>query len=75
MKTKVIAFRVTEQEYDAILLGVKTQADEPKVADYIRRRLNLPVLIEMLEGEKKRLEARAKRAAKKAAAAQVVPGD
>ncbi len=79
MKTKVISFRVTEDEYAALALclefckrpenfhrapDVRTMSD--LVHDTIR-----PELQAMLQGlakERKRLEAKAKRDAKKAAA-------
>lgn len=65
MKTKVIAFRVTEEEYNAIALAA---AKEPlKVGDYVRACLHLPSLIDDLNADRKRLEAKAKRAANKAA--------
>ena len=73
MKTKVIAFRVTEQEYDALLLEATRKG--VSVTTYVRGSCMFHHLLNELEAEKKRLEAKAKRAAKKAAAAQVVPGD
>ena len=73
MKTKVIAFRVTEQEYNALLLVATRQG--VSVTTYVRDSLMFDYLLNELEAQTKRLEAKAKRAAKKAAAAQVVPGD
>ena len=73
MKTKVIAFRVTDKEYDAILLDATREGKS--VTNYVRDLLVLNSLLSRLDMETKRLEAKAKRAAKKAAAAQVVPGD
>ena len=73
MKTKVIAFRLTEREYDAVLLDATKNG--VKLSDYFRAVLHLNDLVNRLGTEEKRLEAKAKRAAKKAAAAQVVPGD
>ena len=63
-KTKVIAFRVTEREYDAIMLDASFQT--LKMADYVRARLFLPGLLDQLDRKTKQLEAKAKRAAKKA---------
>lgn len=66
-KTKVIAFRVNEREYDAIMLeAVRRQT---KIGEYVRGALVLPYLLNQLDIEVKRLEAKAKRAAKKAAKA------
>lgn len=73
MKTKVIAFRVTEREYDAVLLDATKNG--VKIGDYVRTMLWLDDLVHKLDAEAKRLEAKAKRAAKKAAATQDVPGD
>ncbi len=73
MKTKVIAFRLTEREYDAVLLDATRKG--MSVTKYVRESLVLNYLLNQLDMETKRLEAKAKRAAKKAAAAQVVPGD
>ena len=70
-KTKVIAFRVTDEEYDALLLAATKQ--HKKITDFVREALWLVDLVYDLVEERKRLEAKAKRAAKKAAAAQVVP--
>lgn len=70
-KTKVIAFRVTEREYDAIMLDAFRK--QAKIGDYVRGALVLPYLLNQLDMEVKRLEAKAKRAAKKAEkAAQAV---
>ena len=73
MKTKVIAFRVTYKEYYAILLDATREGKS--VTNYVRDLLVLNSLLSRLDMETKRLEAKAKRAAKKAAAAEVVPGD
>ena len=70
MKTKVIAFRVTEREYDAVVLEATRKG--MSVTKYVRESLVLNYLMNQLDMETKRLEAKAKRAAKKAAA-QVVP--
>ena len=70
MKTKVVAFRLTEREYDAVLLEATRQG--MSVTTYVRYMLQLGFLMSQLDAETKRLEAKAKREAKKAAA-QVVP--
>ena len=70
MKTKVVAFRLTEREYDAVLLEATRKG--MSVTKYVRESLVLNYLLNQLDMETKRLEAKAKRAAKKAAA-QVVP--
>lgn len=66
MKTKVVAFRLTEREYDAVLLAATQRG--LKIGDYVRDALVLNYLTNQLDIETKRLEAKAKRAAKKAAA-------
>lgn len=65
-KTKVIAFRVTDKEYDAILLDATREGKS--LTNYVRDLLVLNHLLNRLDMETKRLEAKAKRAAKKAAA-------
>jgi len=68
MKTKVIAFRVTEEQYHALQLeSVKTGK---KITDVVLDAITprLYGLQEQLHKETKRLEAKAKREAKKAAA-------
>ncbi len=76
MKTKVIAFRVTQDEYDALALRLEW-CKQSESARHIRTMSELvdhtirPELQAMLQGlakERKRLEAKAKRDAKKAAA-------
>ena len=70
MKTKVVAFRLTEREYDAVQLEATRRGIS--VTTYVRYSLTLGDLLYELDMETKRLEAKAKRAAKKAATAQVV---
>ena len=75
MKTKVIAFRVTEEEQRAIRWAAGSAKVD--VGRYLRDALALTLdhCVRDMNAEVKRLEAKAKRAAKKAAAAEVVPGD
>ena len=73
MKTKVIAFRLTEREYDAVLLEATRKG--MSVTKYVRESLVLNYLLNQLDMETKRLEAKAKRAAKKAAAEVVSDGN
>ena len=70
MKTKVVAFRLTEREYDAVQLEATRRGIS--VTTYVRDSLTLGYLLNQLDMETKRLEAKAKRAAKKAAAAPAV---
>lgn len=67
MKTKVIAFRVTQDEYDALAFMAKQS--EAKLAEFVYDCLRMPLFhaFEGLKKEQKRLEAKAKREAKKAA--------
>jgi uncharacterized protein (DUF1778 family) len=68
MKTKVVAFRVTQQEYDALAFVANLHGK--KLSAYVDDAL-LPTIqgaIIHLQKEQKRLEAKAKRDAKKAAA-------
>jgi uncharacterized protein (DUF1778 family) len=67
MKTKVVAFRVTQQEYDALAFVANLHGK--KLSAYIDDEL-LPTIqnaMVHLEKEQKRLQAKAKRDAKKAA--------
>jgi len=67
MKTKVVAFRVTQQEYDALAFVANLHGK--KLSAYIDDAL-LPTIqnaMVHLEKEQKRLQAKAKRDAKKAA--------
>lgn len=68
MKTKVVAFRVTQQEYEA--LAFMAQASNKKIAEYVNNCMRGPKweAVEAFRKEQKRLEAKAKRDAKKAAA-------
>jgi hypothetical protein len=67
MKTKVVAFRVTQQEYNALAFVANLHGK--KLSAYIDDAL-LPTIqnaMVHLEKEQKRLQAKAKRDAKKAA--------
>ena len=76
MKTKVIAFRVTQEEYDALAFRLDwcKQSESARhirnMADLINHTIKpeLEAMVRGLEKERKRLEAKAKRDAKKAAA-------
>ena len=65
MKTKVIALRVTQDEYDAL----QAAADFRSVGLYVRLQLSEPIRqgFEKLSKQRKAAEAKAKREAKKAA--------
>jgi len=68
MKTKVVAFRVTQEEYDA--LAFVAQLTGKKLSAYVDDAL-LPTVqsaLLHLQKERKRVEAKMKRDAKKAAA-------
>lgn len=68
MKTKVIAFRVTQDEYDALVTMANGRL--MKSGEYVYNYL-IPAINqgrELIIKERKRLEAKAKREAKKAAA-------
>lgn len=76
MKSKVIAFRVTQDEYDALMLRLNW-CKQSESANHIKTTsdlVNMLLHAEMkgllagLEKERKRQEAKAKREAKKAAA-------
>ena len=68
MKTKVIAFRVTEDEYAALYYMARTK--NMKLAEHVNECLTSAIMqgFDALAKERKRLEAKAKREAKKAAA-------
>jgi hypothetical protein len=70
MKTKVIAFRVTQDEYDALVYNGKTAG--LKLAEFVAWSLRPTIALskEAVVREQKRLEAKAKRDAKKAANGQ-----
>lgn len=68
MKTKVIAFRVTEDEYAALYYMARTKG--VKLSEHVNECMTSAIVqgFEALKKERKRLEAKAKREAKKAAA-------
>ena len=67
MKTKVIAFRVTEDEYAALYHMACTK--NLKLAEHVNNCMTSAIMqgFDALTKERKRLEAKAKRDAKKAA--------
>ena len=67
MKTKVIAFRVTQDEYDALVYNGKCAG--MKLAEFVADSLRPTIALskQALVKEQKRQEAKAKRDAKKAA--------
>jgi len=67
MKTKVVAFRVTQEEYDA--LAFVAQLTGKKLSAYVDDALlpTVQVALVQLQKERKRVEAKMKRDAKKAA--------
>ena len=75
MKTKVIAFRVTDEQYQ-LLQWVATVRNE-KLTQVLMDSLetSFAQFAENRAKAVKRLEAKAKREAKKAASVEVVPGD
>jgi hypothetical protein len=68
MKTKVIAFRVTQDEYDGLVFNAGCR--KMKVSNFVIACLqqDIDLSIQALKHEQKRLQAKAKRNAKKAAA-------
>ena len=68
MKTKVVAFRVTQEEYDGLVFNAGCR--KMKVSDFVIAclRQDIDLSIQALKHEQKRLQAKAKRDAKKAAA-------
>lgn len=68
MKTKVIAFRVTEDEYAALYYMARTK--NLKLSEHVNECMTSAIMqgFDALTKERKRLEAKAKREAKKAAA-------
>jgi len=68
MKTKVVAFRVTQEEYDGLVFNAGSR--KMKVSDFVIAclRQDIDLSIQALKHEEKRLQAKAKRDAKKAAA-------
>ncbi|MFZ9727279.1 MAG: hypothetical protein ACO3DI_08815 [Ilumatobacteraceae bacterium] len=75
MKTKVVAFRVTEEQYNALQLEAVRKRQ--KISDVVMDVMcsDLEWMLEALRKETKRLEAKAKREAKKAATQQVTDGN
>lgn len=68
MKTKVIAFRVTQKEYDALVYNATSCA--MKLGEFVLCSMR-PAVIEgqaLIAKDRKKAEAKAKRDAKKAAA-------
>lgn len=67
MKTKVIAFRVTQDEYEA--LARMSGLTGERLAEFVSRHLSpvLAIAMEHLAKDRKKAEAKAKREAKKAA--------
>lgn len=68
MKTKVVAFRVTLEEYEGLVFNAGCR--KMKVSDFVIAclRQDLDLSVQALKHEQKRLQAKAKRDAKKAAA-------
>jgi hypothetical protein len=68
-KTKVIAFRVTKEEYEALEAVIKS-VGVTKLGNWIRARLLDDICdgLDMIKAERKKAEAKAKRLAKKEAA-------
>jgi uncharacterized protein (DUF1778 family) len=68
MKTKVVAFRVTQEEYDGLAFNAGCR--KMKVSDFVIAclRQDLDLSVQALQHEQKRLQAKAKRDAKKATA-------
>ena len=71
-KTKVIAFRVTQEEYEALEAVIKS-VGVTKLGNWIQARLLDDICdgLEMVKAERKKAEAKAKRQAKKAAASGI----
>lgn len=71
MKTKVVAFRVTEEQYHALQLESVRKGQ--KISEVLTDVMSVYFegIVYALHRETKRLEAKAKREAKKAAAQQV----
>jgi len=68
MKTKVIAFRVSQDEYDALYFAARTTNRTVGQVVYDSISGGFQEAMAALAKERKRLEAKAKREAKKAAA-------
>jgi hypothetical protein len=68
MKTKVISFRVTENEYNALVYNASTIKLSVGAFVWVSLRATVELSKQALAKEQKRLENKAKRDAKKAAA-------
>jgi hypothetical protein len=68
MKTKVISFRVTEDEYNALVYNASTIKLSVGAFVWVLLRPTVELSKQALAKEQKRLENKAKRVAKKAAA-------
>ena len=68
MKTKVIAFRVTQEEYDGLCFNAWAHKMKPSEFVLACLRQDIDLSIQALQRDKKKAEAKAKRDAKKAAA-------
>jgi uncharacterized protein (DUF1778 family) len=68
MKTKVISFRVTEDEYNALVYNASTIKLSVGSFVWVSLRSTVELSKQAFTKEQKRLEAKAKRDAKKAAA-------
>ena len=68
MKTKVVALRVSQDEYDALYFAARQTNRTISDIVYAQIRGGFPEAMAALAKERKRLEAKAKRDAKKAAA-------
>jgi len=67
MKTKVISFRVTEDEYNALVYNASTIKLSVGAFAWVQLRPTVELSKQALAKEQKRLENKAKRDAKKAA--------
>jgi uncharacterized protein (DUF1778 family) len=65
MKTKVISFRVTEDEYNALVYNASTMKLSVGAFVWVQLRSTVELSKQALAKEQKRLEAKAKRDAKK----------
>jgi len=68
MKTKVISFRVTEDEYNALVYNASTIKLSVGAFVWVQLRPTVQLSKQAIAKEQKRLENKAKREAKKAAA-------
>ena len=67
MKTKVVAFRVTQEEYDALVFMASNTKTKLSEMVYKMLREHIAICVDHFDYERKRLERKAKRDAKKAA--------